>query len=321
MWEEALKRIWTVLARGKITILCFHKVPVERDPFNAGEIDIGQFRSLVQTMSEIAKVVPLEYAVNKMMRQKGDKPMCAITFDDGYPNWLSDVVPVLEELSLPATFFISSGQLSGHPLWNERIINAISFTKKHSVTLESGSLKLKIENLEELRGRVEAGIVLDKAMKYLPMNERMELIQQLESALNVEARRAPRMELEDIKAIHSKGFDIGSHSINHPILSLSHEKEARLEIEESKSELEAIISDRVNLFAYPNGQANKDYQAAHVEMVRQAGYEAAFTTEHGVASIGVDRYQIPRFTPWGPSREKVIAQSIRNLYRQIEYAK
>ena len=32
-----------------------------------------------------------------------------ITFDDGYKGWVSDALPILKELELPATFFISSG--------------------------------------------------------------------------------------------------------------------------------------------------------------------------------------------------------------------
>jgi peptidoglycan/xylan/chitin deacetylase (PgdA/CDA1 family) len=32
-----------------------------------------------------------------------------ITFDDGYKSWVTDSVPILKELELPATFFVSSG--------------------------------------------------------------------------------------------------------------------------------------------------------------------------------------------------------------------
>jgi peptidoglycan/xylan/chitin deacetylase (PgdA/CDA1 family) len=41
-----------------------------------------------------------------------------ITFDDGYKSWITHAVPVLKRLSLPATFFISSG-LVGLPTSEE----------------------------------------------------------------------------------------------------------------------------------------------------------------------------------------------------------
>ena len=38
-----------------------------------------------------------------------EKVNIVITFDDGYKSWVSCAVPILKELELPATFFVSSG--------------------------------------------------------------------------------------------------------------------------------------------------------------------------------------------------------------------
>jgi len=42
-------------------------------------------------------------------RLSSKKINVAITFDDGYESWISRAVPVLKELGLPATFFLTSG--------------------------------------------------------------------------------------------------------------------------------------------------------------------------------------------------------------------
>ncbi|MBK8163346.1 MAG: polysaccharide deacetylase family protein [Gammaproteobacteria bacterium] len=39
----------------------------------------------------------------------GNKTQIAITFDDGYLSWRDNVIPVLVDLNIPATFFICSG--------------------------------------------------------------------------------------------------------------------------------------------------------------------------------------------------------------------
>lgn len=42
-------------------------------------------------------------------RLSPDRINVVITFDDGYKSWVSDVLPVLQKMELPATFFVSSG--------------------------------------------------------------------------------------------------------------------------------------------------------------------------------------------------------------------
>lgn len=42
-------------------------------------------------------------------RLSSDKINVAITFDDGYKSWISNAIPILKNLQLHATFFVSSG--------------------------------------------------------------------------------------------------------------------------------------------------------------------------------------------------------------------
>ncbi len=42
-------------------------------------------------------------------RLSSERINTVITFDDGYKSWVTDVIPILLELKLPATFFVSSG--------------------------------------------------------------------------------------------------------------------------------------------------------------------------------------------------------------------
>jgi peptidoglycan/xylan/chitin deacetylase (PgdA/CDA1 family) len=76
---------------------------------------------------------------------------------------------------------------------------------------------------------------------------------------------------------------------------------ARAEIRTSKEQLEALIGKPVRLFAYPNGKAGMDFDARHVAMVRESGFDAAFTTAVGAITRGQDRYQLPRSRPWDRS--------------------
>ena len=61
-----------------------------------------------------------------------------------------------------------------------------------------------------------------------------------------------------IERLHAAGVEIGAHTQSHPILSKISDADARREIGESKSRLEAIIGAPVTTFAYPNGRPRRD---------------------------------------------------------------
>lgn len=63
-----------------------------------------------------AKLVFLKYKTNVISiddffagRVSTKKVNIVITFDDGYKSWITDVLPILKKLGLPAVFFVSSG--------------------------------------------------------------------------------------------------------------------------------------------------------------------------------------------------------------------
>jgi peptidoglycan/xylan/chitin deacetylase (PgdA/CDA1 family) len=75
-----------------------------------------------------------------------------------------------------------------------------------------------------------------------------------------------------IRAMRDAGFEIGSHSITHPLLTRVSPSEMLHEVTGSKRELERHLGEgSCATFAYPYGDVNAAVQAA----VRDAGYHAA----------------------------------------------
>jgi peptidoglycan/xylan/chitin deacetylase (PgdA/CDA1 family) len=102
---------------------------------------------------------------------------------------------------------------------------------------------------------------------------------------------------DEVLALKSYGFDIASHTMEHPILV--HLPRARLisELRDSKGIIEQRTGCRCAVFAYPNGGA-ADLSLNVVEEVRRAGYEFAFTAMGSLADpqddpLLLDRIYVP----------------------------
>lgn len=73
----------------------------------------GHFRRNILWLRKNANVISLDDYFAKRLSPK--KVNVVLTFDDGYKSWVSTAVPLLKQLRMPATFFVSSGLLDLSP--------------------------------------------------------------------------------------------------------------------------------------------------------------------------------------------------------------
>ena len=307
--------IFRMLSRGKLTVLLFHKVPQVCSLYASHEIDLATFERVIDTASRLFRIIPLEDAVLALRAGNLPARSACITFDDGYEDWLSGVVPVLERYHLHATFFITTSQLSGVPIWNERILHAIAHAPASLESLQLSSLgspRLVLTGMTEKNLAVRQ---LDQCLKYQEPVERERMLQELEGLTQVCLTDVPKMSVDDLRVIHSKGFGIGSHTVTHPILARCNPATAYQEIVHAREQLEFFVRGKVTAFAYPNGVPKTDFDSEHIEMVKRAGYTCAVTTHRGAATNATSVFQIPRFTPWGPTAVRMHMQFAINLMR------
>jgi peptidoglycan/xylan/chitin deacetylase (PgdA/CDA1 family) len=100
----------------------------------------------------------------------------------------------------------------------------------------------------------------------------------------------PLLGPEAITDLHRAGWEIGSHTVSHPVLPELGGEELTFELRQSKADLEHLLGANVESFAYPYGMLN----AAVVQAVREAGYVRAVTTVRGGAKPGDDPHCLPR---------------------------
>jgi peptidoglycan/xylan/chitin deacetylase (PgdA/CDA1 family) len=101
--------------------------------------------------------------------------------------------------------------------------------------------------------------------------------------------------------VERKGIRIESHGISHRPLAELEVDEAAREITLSKLRLEERLGRPVRAFSYVKG-SEADYRAVHLSLVRQAGYDLAFSAVSGANSATTDPLQLRRYNiePYPP---------------------
>ena len=297
-----------------LSILLFHRVLDKFDPMRPSEPDIHRFDKQMRWVKRFFNVLDLSDAVNKLASNSLPPRALCITFDDGYRDNYQNALPILEKYGLTATFFIASGFLNDGIMWNDIVVEGLRNTKLKKIELDEyglGSIDIHSDRVECL------GSVLSK-LKYLSFDQRAKVVADFPDILGVAKPGGLMMTTGQVKKLSHRGMTVGGHTVSHPILSRLDAKHALHEIERGKQTLEAIIDQKINLFAYPNGKPGQDYQQEHVDMMKQVNFDAAVSTAWGVATEASDPYQLPRFTPWDENIIKYLLRLAKMRYSSSE---
>lgn len=295
---------------GRLCIVNYHRILDTPDPLLDEEMDVDTFRWQMQVLAKCFNVMPLGEAMAALAGGRMPPRAVCITFDDGYRSTHDIALPILRELDLPATVFISTAFIDAGNMWNEKIREAVR-------SLPDGPLELAVNgvgarSIASLDDRKLAIEELTRAAKYMPPPDRLALTHQLETLAGGVAQGL-MLTSGMIRAMSQQRIEIGAHTVSHPILCSLDDAAARYEIEQCKRDLEAIVSQPVRYFAYPNGKTGLDFDARHAKMAQEAGYEAAFTTEMGAANARHDLYRVPRSGPWDATPLPFVLRLLRWL--------
>lgn len=290
--------------------MLYHRVENLSEDFNMLAVSPQNFQDHMEYLSENYNIIRLDDVdTNEIYDQEKDSVI--ITFDDGYYDWVCNALPVLKKYHIPATMFITTGNIgTDREFWTDSLHRTILASKNHKdfFHLESDYFDTQWST-RTLKERVELYQYLRRLFQISTLKEKEEYLQRLFRWSGCsESGRADRRSLtkEEIQILASEdGISIGAHTITHPSLKWLTKEEQEYEISESKKYLEEATNKEITLFSYPFGTGD-DFTEVTVSILREMGFEKAVAGYPGKVCPESDLFKLPRYTIRNYSKEDFV---------------
>jgi peptidoglycan/xylan/chitin deacetylase (PgdA/CDA1 family) len=229
----------------------------------------------------------------------------AITFDDGYQNNHDLALPVLEELGLPATVYVTTAFLdTDTTIWTGLLQHAVTVT-----SLQRFEWRGRQWQLDTLAARARCLREIKNQIKSQPQESLFatvaELTQLLTGGERISLDVSSPYRMLDAPSLQrmakSDCIQLGAHTHQHFVLSRIERELQRSEIQISKRMIESVTSKPCRLFAYPNGRP-EDFNDDTLAILEDCAFEFAVTTVEGLCSAeSFSPMRLPRLSVNGQS--------------------
>ncbi len=277
-----------------VIVLIYHRVTTLASDPDLLAVTPDNFRQQMRYLKDNISLVRFEddWA-------KSTKPAVCITFDDGYADNALEALPILEEVGVPATFFVSTGTIGTRKefWWNEleRIIME-GQNLPSGFPLNDGRL-VKMWPTGTNGERRECYHEIVRVIKNVDPEQRQDRLIQLRHWAGTEEELTDThraMTVDELRLLAKSGWvTIGAHTVTHTRLSSLPPADQAEEIAASKKQLEAWLGSDIRVFSYPFGR-RCDYTKETEALCRNTGFTKAAANFAGQVHRWTDPFQVPR---------------------------
>lgn len=286
VWLGNAARAARAAISGSALVLMYHRVIATSDDPYGLAIDPATFDAQMTVLAEQYRVITARELCELVTHHRRiPARSVVVTFDDGYHDLLGNAKPILERHGVPATAFVSTGEIDTS---RERWWDELAFLEGDARDPDRYALLRTLDAPAR-----EAALDALAAERDLTRPTRAEN-RTLTAAEVVELARGGLVE-------------IGAHTVSHGALGALAPELQRREIASGKAALEGMLGRAVTLFSYPFGGPDA-VSGTTKAIVAESGFTGAFTTDFGLAFPWSARFAIPRCSMSALSAEEFSAQ-------------
>jgi len=308
-------------ARRNVLVLLYHRVAnIPTDP-HLLSVSPDNFSQQMEILRRNWNPISLRELNSGLKSQRLPRRAVLVTFDDGYADNFHNAKPVLKRYEIPALVHVIAGCVGAErEFWWDEL---------EKIFLQPGSLPKELEfrvNGTETRWTLGESAVVYSEQDYqthagwsygkkmpterhalyvdlynvirpLSSHQQDEMLKMLRVWSGCTAAKTKSnlpMTAREVRELRQDNLiDVGAHTISHPVLSTLPLNSQRHEIGESRKLLQEIADQPITGFAYPYG-GNRDYTQETVDIVRDAGFETAFSAVSGRVRKESEAFTLPR---------------------------
>ena len=276
-------------------ILMYHGVAqTSDDPSRtlAPALAVEELRAHLEHLRRRYDVVPArDLQERAAARAAGDRFPVALTFDDDLESHRTLVAPLLTELGLPATFFLTGAMLDGAEAFWWQDLNVL-------YARGGEDWRQVCRECDRIWGPTGGGIglkTLGDTIEMLPPEERDALAKRLREMVG--APPEPGLSEDGVRDLAGAGFEIGWHTRAHYQLQSLDDSALRDAMTDGLERLSAVAGQRLEAIAYPYGHADLTVAAA----AARAGFERGFVWSERAVDRTSHPMLLDRVDAWQPS--------------------
>lgn len=279
-------------------IFLFHTVEEEKTPWTHGHRYVTPFHIFKKQIAFIRKhfeIEPTSVLLQKLQDSALVRNSAAIHFDDGFSSYANLSLPFLKEQNITSTVFLVNSVVDGDIPIRNKIVFCINIGEKEKLQkLLQAYIRKNYDEKADLT--VMSTTKLLSWMKNNITAEMEYIINDIyNSCRSLHKGPSPFMDEKAVLKLKDNPYvEIGSHTINHPMLSRLDENEQRKEIVDGHTKLEELLGCRLKYFAYPHGgQAHFNETSRHI--IREYKRLISFSG-YGGLNYKLDRTDVKRIT-------------------------
>lgn len=308
-----LKYFYSLLAKGFISrklegagsdrylVLTYHRVLPKTEVGNG--VEPGMFvtpdvlRKHIRFLKKYFDIVSVDQLDSSLRSGYGSRPLCVLSFDDGWLDFYTHAWPVLRMECVPAVVYLPTAFIGEkNRFWTDRLAQILKSEKGRDIFAD------QLNRISEYRAcdwypfswRFHQAIELLKDYPYKHIDAILDTceLELMDCDGTCDGRSFMNWhEVQELQA--SSLISFGSHTVNHAILTTLPTAEIMIELQESRENLQVeMTADKELSFCYPNG----NYTPEISRMVRESGYTNAMTCDSGWNRIGADLFSLKRIS-------------------------